>query len=279
MDNADIGRLIRGMRLEKGLSQRELAEKLGVCGKTVSKWECGMGAPDIQLWSALSRELGIDLATLHEGRMDVAKKDNGKLSRMRIHVCPSCGNVVVSSAEARISCCGRSLAPLEVKAADEAHLPAIERIGDDPAQLANATQQAIFRAPKVEGAQQQLGSDLTRVKRIRYADGVGVGSDDSYYLSSTVPGLTPQIAEDSIYRYLEEDLNIKIGSGTRDITVERPTKDDLLWLDVGDFGAVAVVRGKTYRIDGTLMEYTETKQVPSFFAVHETVFRSSAPRG
>lgn len=131
MDNADIGRLIRGMRLEKGLSQRELAEKLGVCGKTVSKWECGMGAPDIQLWSALSRELGIDLATLHEGRMDVAKKDNGKLSRMRIHVCPSCGNVVLSSAQARISCCGRSLTPLEAKAADEAHLPAIERIGDE----------------------------------------------------------------------------------------------------------------------------------------------------
>lgn len=124
-----------------------------------------------------------------------------------------------------------------------------------------------------------VGSDLTRVKRIRYADGVGVGSDDSYYLSSTVPGLTPQIAEDSIYHYLEEDLGIKIGSGTRDITIEHPTKDDLLWLDVGDFGAVAVVRGKTYRIDGTLMEYTETKQVPSFFAVHETVFRSSAPRG
>ncbi len=39
----------------------------------------------------------------------------------------------------------------------------IERIGADPAQLANATQQAISRAPKVEGAQQQLGSDLTCV--------------------------------------------------------------------------------------------------------------------
>ena len=39
----------------------------------------------------------------------------------------------------------------------------IERIGADPKQLASATQQAIDRAPKVEGAQQQLGSDLTRV--------------------------------------------------------------------------------------------------------------------
>ncbi len=39
----------------------------------------------------------------------------------------------------------------------------ILRIGPDPAQLANATQQAISRAPKVEGAQQQLGSDHTRL--------------------------------------------------------------------------------------------------------------------
>ena len=123
------------------------------------------------------------------------------------------------------------------------------------------------------------GSDLTRVKRIRYADGVAVGSDDSYYLSSTVPGLTPELAEDSIYRYLEEDLGIKIGTGTRDVTVEHPTKEDRRCLDLGDFDSLAVVRGKTYRIDGTLMEYTETKQVPSFFALHETVLRSGIPRG
>ena len=124
-----------------------------------------------------------------------------------------------------------------------------------------------------------VGSDLTRVKRIRYADGIAVGSDDSYYLSSSVPGLTPEIAEDSIYRYLEESLNITLGTGTRDVCVEHPTKEDMRCLDLGDFNSLAVVRGKTYRIDGTLMEYTETKQVPSFFALHETVVRTGVPRG
>lgn len=119
-----------------------------------------------------------------------------------------------------------------------------------------------------------VGSDLTRIKRIRYANGRPVGSDDSYYLSSSVPGLTAEIAEDSIYRYLEQTLRVKIGTGTRDVTVEHPTKEDLRCLDLGDFDALAVVRGKTYRIDGTLMEYTESKQVPSFFSLHETVFRS-----
>ena len=44
-------------------------------------------------------------------------------------------------------------------------------------------------------------------------------------------------------------------------------------LDLDDFNALAVIRGQTYNADGILMEYTETKQVPSFFLLHETVTR------
>ena len=98
-------------------------------------------------------------------------------------------------------------------------------------------------------------------------------SDDSYYLSSQVPGLTPEIVNDSIYRYLEEGLGIKIATGKRDVTIEHPTPEDTRVLDLDDFNALAVVRGQTYNADGILMEYTETKQVPSFFLLHETVTR------
>lgn len=117
------------------------------------------------------------------------------------------------------------------------------------------------------------GCELTRAKRIRYADGRAVCSDDSYYLSSQVPGLTPEIVNDSIYRYLEEDLGIKIATGKRDVTIEHPTPEDARVLDLDDFNALAVVRGQTYNADGILMEYTETKQVPSFFLLHEMVTR------
>ncbi len=113
----------------------------------------------------------------------------------------------------------------------------------------------------------------TRAKRIRYANGHAVCSDDSYYLSSQVPGLTPEIVNDSIYRYLEEDLGIKIATGKRDVTIEHPTPEDARVLDLDDFNALAVIRGQTYNADGILMEYTETKQVPSFFLLHETVTR------
>lgn len=122
------------------------------------------------------------------------------------------------------------------------------------------------------------GCELTRAKRIRYADGRAVCSDDSYYLSSQVPGLTPEIVNDSIYRYLEEDLGIKIATGKRDVTIEHPTPEDARVLDLDDFNALAVIRGQTYNADGILMEYTETKQVPGFFLLHETVTRNGTGR-
>lgn len=103
-------------------------------------------------------------------------------------------------------------------------------------------------------------------------------SDDSYYLSSQVPGLTPEIVNDSIYRYLEEDLGIKIATGKRDVTIEHPTPEDARVLDLDDFNALAVIRGQTYNADGILMEYTETKQVPGFFLLHETVTRNGTGR-
>lgn len=131
------------------------------------------------------------------------------------------------------------------------------------------------RSPRLPGFPKAVSS---RAKRIRYADGQAVCSDDSYYLSSQVPGLTPEIVNDSIYRYLEEDLGIKIATGKRDVTIEHPTPEDTRVLDLDDFNALAVIRGQTYNADGILMEYTETKQVPGFFLLHETVTRNGTGR-
>ena len=86
------------------------------------------------------------------------------------------------------------------------------------------------------------GCELTRAKRIRYADGRAVCSDDSYYLSSQVPGLTPEIVNDSIYRYLEEGLGIKIATGKRDVTIEHPTPEDARVLDLDAITAARPIR-------------------------------------
>ena len=61
MDNVKIGNLINKLRKEKGMTQLQLAEKLHISDKTVSKWERGLGCPDVSLLTDLSGVFGVDL--------------------------------------------------------------------------------------------------------------------------------------------------------------------------------------------------------------------------
>ena len=114
MDCAKIGRLIAQLRREKGLTQPELADGLGISTKTVSKWECGLGCPDLSLWNDLAIILGIDARDLMEGEIRKKQPDPGNLSRVRFYVCPDCGNILFSTSGASLTCCGRRLEPLKI---------------------------------------------------------------------------------------------------------------------------------------------------------------------
>lgn len=67
MDTEKIGKLISKLRKEKKLTQKELGETLGVSPKTISKWECGNGIPDISIIKKISEEFNITLEELLEG--------------------------------------------------------------------------------------------------------------------------------------------------------------------------------------------------------------------
>ena len=67
MDLDKIGKFIALNRKNKGLTQEQLAEKLGVTNKTVSRWETGKYMPDLSLLKPLSEELGITLNELLSG--------------------------------------------------------------------------------------------------------------------------------------------------------------------------------------------------------------------
>lgn len=67
MNTSDIGRFISELRKEKGLTQKELAEKLNVTDKAVSKWETGRSAPDISLLVSLSEVLGVTVIEILKG--------------------------------------------------------------------------------------------------------------------------------------------------------------------------------------------------------------------
>lgn len=118
-----------------------------------------------------------------------------------------------------------------------------------------------------------VGSRLTHIKRARTADGVAISTDESFYLSDEVPGLSLEIVGDSVYAYLEGTLGIKIGTSKRTITVEAVTESDRACIDLDGFNAVGVMRSHTFDADGVMIEYTESRQRPGFFSYHETAVR------
>ncbi len=122
---------IKTLREGRSLTQRALAEAVGVTDKAVSKWESGRGLPDISLVEPLAAALGVSVAELLTG--DVRQNANraGNPLRARFYVCPICGNVVYALGEGSFSCCGVSLLPLEAETVDEAHGIAVERVEDE----------------------------------------------------------------------------------------------------------------------------------------------------
>lgn len=119
MDQIRTGEIIRAMRLKKKMTQAALAEKIGVSDKAVSKWERGCGAPDVSILPSLAAELGIDMENLINGEMEENELINGNMKKLRFYVCPDCGNIVFSAAEASVSCCGKKLSALEPKKASD----------------------------------------------------------------------------------------------------------------------------------------------------------------
>ena len=113
MDQTKTGGLIRALRTQKGLTQKALAETVGVGDKAVSKWERGLGCPDVSLLPELSRVLGVGLETLLTGRLDANDQERGNMKKLNFYVCPDCGNLITAATEVGVSCCGRTLLPLE----------------------------------------------------------------------------------------------------------------------------------------------------------------------
>lgn len=131
MDNYVTGSAIRNLREAKGMTQAQLAEKIGVSDKAVSKWETAKGLPDITLIEPLSKALGISVAELISGEAVTNKNISANILRSKFYVCPICGNIIRSTGDAVISCCGITLPPLETEEADEDHETEIEKVEDE----------------------------------------------------------------------------------------------------------------------------------------------------
>ena len=131
MNTYVTGAAIRQLREKRGMTQAELADKIGVSSKTVSKWETARGLPDITLLQPLAQALGVCVIELMNGEPITNRNVSTNLLRCRLHVCPICGNVIHALGDALVSCCGVTLPPMEAEEGDDDHAISIERVEDE----------------------------------------------------------------------------------------------------------------------------------------------------
>lgn len=115
------GETIKELRKKKQLTQSQLADKLMVSDKAVSKWETNRGLPDISILSGLAEALSVSVAELLTGDIALNRNVSANMKRGKFYVCPVCGNVIRSIGEGVIICCGVRLPALEEEAPDDEH--------------------------------------------------------------------------------------------------------------------------------------------------------------
>ena len=115
MDQEKVGRIIKTLRKDRGMTQLELALCLNVTDRAVSKWERGLGCPDISLLTRLSEIFSVDIGSIIDGDMEENDKRSGNMKKTKFYVCHICGNIITASENTNVSCCGRKLEGLEEK--------------------------------------------------------------------------------------------------------------------------------------------------------------------
>ncbi len=131
MNQYVTGTMIKRLRESRKITQQQLAEKLGVSNKAISKWETGRGYPDISLIEPLADALGVSIIELFSGEDVINTNKAFNMMRTKIHVCPICGNLIQSTGEAVVSCCGIVLPSLEAEPEDDDHHLQFERVEDE----------------------------------------------------------------------------------------------------------------------------------------------------
>lgn len=131
MDCAKIGKLIQSLRKEQQLTQQQLADRMNISDKAISKWERGLGCPDVSLLPELSGIFGVNLEELLSGELNANDLVGGNMKKLQFYVCPNCGNLLTATADAAVSCCGKTLKPLVPQKAEETEKLSVEVIEND----------------------------------------------------------------------------------------------------------------------------------------------------
>lgn len=131
MNQYVTGAVIKQLREKNHLTQAELAERLCVSDKAISKWETAKGYPDISLLEPIAKVFGVSITELISGNTISNVNVSANMLRSNFYVCPVCGNTIHCMGEAVIHCHGVLLAPCQAEETDERHMIFIERVEDE----------------------------------------------------------------------------------------------------------------------------------------------------
>jgi len=118
-----------------------------------------------------------------------------------------------------------------------------------------------------------IGSELYYIERIRVVDGKALIFDTNIFLKSETEGLSPAIAADSIYRFLENSLHMTITTSRRRVTAEKARSRDKELLDLDTYDFVLVVTGQVFNSKGVMFEYTQSRHRPDQVCFVESAVR------
>lgn len=118
-----------------------------------------------------------------------------------------------------------------------------------------------------------VGEELFDVRRVRYLNDKALILDKNYFLAKTAEGLSREIAEKSIYEYLENELGMKILTSKRTMTAELATAEDKACLELDDYNCLVIIAGRVFNSDGVQFEYTESRHRPDYFCFEDTATR------
>lgn len=115
-----------------------------------------------------------------------------------------------------------------------------------------------------------FGDDIVwQSRRIRQIDGEKIILDKNYLNKDIVPNLTKKVLKNSLFKYIEQDLQLDIDYSLKEITVENATEEDEKYLDLDSQKSVVVVRSKSFLIDNRCFEYTESRHRADKFIFKE----------
>lgn len=131
MDCNKIGKLISKLRKDKKITQKQLAEKLNISDRTISKWERGGGIPDVSLLSDIANIFDIAIETLLNGEILSSDFIGGNMKKSKYYVCKTCGNIIVSTGDISALCCDKKMTEETAQKAMDSDKLCVEEVESD----------------------------------------------------------------------------------------------------------------------------------------------------